>query len=377
MRIVQLTRDVPPAASGIGDHVARLSAELARGGDEVVVVCSPPADAGTGIDVRPVVRRWDRPGFDAIAAFVGQAKPDAIVWHYNPFQIGRRGVSLSAGRLARALARIAPLTVVAHELWYPWGRGGLRGLVWAIAQRVQFRGVAAAARAIVATTEARRSLLAKRYPATPVSVVAAGATVDPHPDAPGRTAVRASLRIPASAFVVAHLGAIGEGRDLVPALAAIRRLRGEGIDVRLLLAGRTGIAAPQAEGVHATGPLDHAQLSGALAAADCYLFAEPTGPVARKTSLLSALAHHLPVVAYTGSATEAFFRDAYNLLLVDPSEDRIADAFRRLAVDAPLRERIGEAGATLAAERFSWTAIAAGIRAAAVAESEDSRKTIA
>ncbi|HVL91216.1 MAG TPA: glycosyltransferase family 4 protein [Actinomycetota bacterium] len=365
MRIVQLTRDFPPAASGIGDHVARTSAALAGGGDEVAVVCSAPADPWPGIDVRPVIEHWDAAGVAAIVAAVREARPDAIVWHYNPFQIGRRGLAPWAGKLAAALSRVAPLTVVAHELWYPWGRSGLRGLIWAAGQRRQFRGVAAAARALVATTEARRAHLAKRYPATPVSVVAAGATVDPHPDAPGREAFRSSLGIPGSAFVVAHLGAIGEGRDLRPALAAIRRLRRDGTDARLLLAGRTGVAPPAGDGIHVTGPRNHALLSAALGSADCYLFAEPTGPVARKTSLLSALAHGLAVVSYTGAAAEAFFRDGETVLLVEPSEERVAGALSRLIADPSLRRRLGDAGAALHAQRFSWAAIAEGIRSAA------------
>lgn len=364
MRIVQLTRDFPPAASGIGDHVARTSAELAGRGDEVVVVCSAPAESRPGIEVRPVIARWDASGIDGIVAAVRDARPDAIVWHYNPFQIGRRGIAPWAGKLARALARIAPVTVVAHELWYPWGRNGARGLVWAAGQRVQFHGIAAAAHAIVATTDARRGSLAKRYPKTPVSVVAAGATVDPHPDAPGREAFRSSLGIPSSSFVVAHLGAIGEGRDLSPALAAIRRLRRSGIDVRLLLAGRTGVTPPSGEGIHVTGPRNHAQLSAALSASDAYLFAEPTGPVARKTSLLSALSHALPVVAYDGPARDIFFRDTETLLLVEPSEGRIADALSRLIDDPSLRGRLGAAGEALHAQSFSWSAIAEGIRAA-------------
>lgn len=375
MRIVQLTRDFPPAASGIGDHVARTSAELAAGGDEVVVVCSAPAQARDGIDLRPVVDRWDRHGHRGIIDAVRDARPDAIVWHYNPFQVGRRGLSRSSHRLARALSRIAPLTVVAHEMWYPWGRSGARGMVWAVNQRIQFAGIARAASTIIATTDARRAVLARVVRRVPVHVIAAGATVDPHPDAPGRAAMRASLGIPDTSFVVAHLGAIGEGRDLRPAMAAVAGLRRDGLDVRLLLAGRTGVEPPERDGIHVTGPRNHAQLSGALAAADAYLFAEPTGPVARKTSLLSALAHHLPVLAYRGAATEAFFRDAENILLVEPSKGPVADAIRRLVADPSLRERIGAAGASLAADRFSWSSIAGGIRAAIVGEDRTSRKT--
>ncbi|MGH2830489.1 MAG: glycosyltransferase, partial [Actinomycetota bacterium] len=170
---------------------------------------------------------------------------------------------------------------------------------------------------------------------------------------------------PDGAFVVAHLGAIGEGRDLAPAIAAVSTLRAEGLDVRLLLAGRTGIAPPEHDGVVATGPLDHAALSRTLAGAGAYLFAEPTGPTSRKTSLLSALAHGLPIVAYAGPDAEPHFRDEENLLLVQPDAGSIASALRRLAGDGALRERLGAAAGRLAAQRYSWRTIAETVRTAA------------
>lgn len=366
MRILQLTRDFPPAHSGIGDHVARLSAELAALGDEVVVVCAPPAEPASGVDLRTVAG-WDSDGGAAIRAAAAAAHPDAVVWHYNPFQVGRRGLASGAGRLARALARIAPLTVVLHEYQYPWGRNGIRGLVWAVAQRLRLRGVVASATSIVLTTHARQRRLARRFPsrAATMSVVAAGATVEPTAGGEPPHALRARLGLPAGAFVVAHLGAIGEGRDLRPAVAAIEALRRDGVDARLLLAGRTGIAPPGGEAIVQTGPVDHATLSAALASSDCYLYAEPIGPVSRKTSLLSALAHGLPVLAYRGPDGEPDFRDGESLLLVEPDEDAVAAALRRLAADPALRRRLGEGARTLAETRYSWRAIAAAVRGAA------------
>lgn len=365
MKLLQLTRDYPPAASGIGDHVARVSKEISAAGDEVVVVCGTGPAPSEGI--RPVIDRWDAPGMQAIIDAVRAEAPDAIVWHYNPFQIGRKGIAPFAGRLAKALSAVAPLTVVFHELWYPWGRNGLRGLLWAIAQRRQVPGIVDAASKIILTTQARGDDLARRFPARArdISVIAAGATIEPSDTHTSRNC----YGVPDGAFTIAHIGAIGEGRDLTPALKALDNLFQEGIDARLLLIGRTGIAPPAHPRVHVTGPLGNTQaLSAAIQCADAYLFAEPTGPVSRKTSLLSALAHGLPVVSYTGKAAEPQFRDGDNLLLVEPSEEAVTAAFRRLAADPKLRARIGAGGKALSDDRYSWRAIAAGILAAAKAQ---------
>lgn len=349
MRVVVLTKDFPPAASGIGDYADRLATELTARGNTVTVVCSYPADPMRPFCIKPSIERWDAKGIDAIVKAVAEAKPDAILWNYNPFQIGSRGVAPSAPRLARSLAKVAPLVVVAHELWYPWGRNGLKGLVWAVAQRLQLHGVLKAAAKTVVTTQKRKAALDGK---ARVAFIPVGATV-PATGVPNGT--RARLGIPADAFVLAHLGAIGEGRDLAPALTAIARLRSKGDDVRLVLVGRTGIAVPRAEGVHATGILDHEGVSEALHSADAYLFAEPTGPTSRKTSLLAALEHGLPVVAYRGPDGEPHFDDA--ALLVEPEPKAIATAVRRLRIDPTYAKQLGRASRNLAEDRYSWRAI--------------------
>jgi glycosyltransferase involved in cell wall biosynthesis len=352
MRVVVLSRDFPPAASGMGDYADRLATELSARDLEVTVVCSYPADAQRPFAVIPDVERWDGAGVEAIVAAVAEAQPDAILWNYNPFQVGRRGVAPSAPRLARELAKVAPLVLVLHELWYPWGRNGLKGLVWAVAQRMQLRGVMAAATKTVVTTDKRKAHLERLFPKASVEMIPIGANVAAT-GVPNGT--RARLGIPADAFVLAHLGAIGEGRNLAPALTALASLRAKGEDVRLVLVGRTGIPVPRAEGVHATGILDHDGLSASLKAADAYLFAEPTGPTSRKGSLLAALEHGLPVVAYRGRDGEPQF--AESALLVEPEPKAIATAVRRLRLDPAYAKALGRAARNLADARYSWHAI--------------------
>src|SRR5438309_2343972 len=159
MRVTVLTKGFPPQMSGIGDHTDHLSAELSRRGIAVTVVCAPPADPREAFDVRGVLSEWNPA---AIEAAVAETKPDVVVWQYNPFSVGRRGIPFGAARTARALARTAPLVVFFHALGFPWGRNGARGLVWAITQRAQARGVIDAAAATIVTTERREADLKGR-----------------------------------------------------------------------------------------------------------------------------------------------------------------------------------------------------------------------
>lgn len=368
MRLAIVSRDFPPAPSGIGDHTDLLTQELASRGYEVTVICASPAEPRTNIDLRPVLTGLDARGLPALDAAVAETRPDALLWQFNPFQIGRKGVGPSAGRIARTLARRAPLVVVAHELWYDFGRNGLRGFVWAGAQRLETLAVVKAADRVVVTTEARRAELVRRFPerVDEISVIPTGATIEPDVAAQVN-GTRASLGLPSGSFVLAHLGSAGDGREFGPAFDALRELRAEGIDARLLCVGRGAKADPPADLARAvvfTGVLPRGDVSRALAASDAYLFAEPAGPsLGRKTSLLAAFAHGLPVVAYAGHDRDPGLRDGENVVLVEPQAADIGAAVRRLFGDPAFRRRIGHGARRLYAERFSWTVIGSGFDA--------------
>jgi glycosyltransferase involved in cell wall biosynthesis len=360
MRLAIVSRDVPPAVSGIGDYADLIAHELAARGHEVVVLCAAPADARAKVDVRPVIPAFNAKTIPAIDAALADVRPDAILWQYNPFTIGRKGVGPSAGRIARTMAKRAPLVLVGHELWFPWAREGARGLVWSVAQRLETASVIRASKHVVVTTESRLATLSKWFRKSKVSLIPIGANIEPDATQP-LDGVRARFGLGDGSFVVAHVGSAGAGRDLRPAFEALRRMRAEGIDGRLLLIGRGGsteIPHGLEGAVVSTGVLHREEVSLALRAADAYVFCEPSGPAAgRKGSILAAFAHGLPVVAYDGRDRDSALRNDDNVLLVEPRADAVTRALRSLARDASLRARTGEGGRRLYERRFSWPVI--------------------
>lgn len=342
MRILVLSRDLPPAVSGIGDHTEFLAAELARRSHDVHVVARAPADAHDTFSVH-AVETWDgRRGWsDAVSRALDEIAPDVILWQYNPFSIGTHGIALHAGALARALRRRARLVVLFHELWFPWGRGGARGLAWAIAQRLETRRVARAADATIVTTEDRRRALpgSTRIPVGP----------NVPPLGIGKAEARAALGIDPGAFVVAHFGG-GHGHDMEVARAAIASLRNHGVDPGLLLIGNA-----RGEARWRTGRADRAMLSRALAAADVYVHPDAAGPApGRRGALVAALAHGLPVVAFHGPQAAPQLRDGVNVVLVPPHEAPLARALERLAKTPAERAEIGAKARETYEEEFSW-----------------------
>lgn len=338
MRVTIVGRDFPPAPGGIADHTDRLANSLALLGHVVSVVCAAPADARSAFDI---VTATD----EDLLMLVRATRPDALVWQYNPFSIGERGMATGAGARARGLAEIAPLTVFFHEMWFPWGREGLRGAVWALAQRREGKRVlGACTHAIVTTPERVRSVGAK---GTRIPV---GTNIDPVTDS--KPSARAQLNIPLGAYVVAHLGGTGPGRDLGPVSDAVAA-----IDGMLYLAGDTGPDVPAGDHVRAPGREDPERLSIALRAADVYVHADPVGASAgRRTSLVAALAHALPVIAYAGPQRAPELAGA----IVEVARDAraVQAALIRLRDDPGERLRSGLTNRHIFDEHFSWRRIA-------------------
>lgn len=360
MRVALLSKEFPPRLSGIADHTDHLATELARRAHDVTVVCADPAEHRAPYTVRALTG-WPEGVVDAVHA----VHPDVVVWQYNPFSAGRRGIPTHALRSARALSSVAPVVAFLHELWFPWGRAGLRGLVWAVAQRAGTRAVLTASARWIVTTGSRARDLA-RIDASKVRQIPVGTNVLPV-DAPD---ARAALGFAADAFVLAHLGGTGPGKDLRPVFDAVRSVRARGVDAHLLLAGDTGpIAIPPdlQAAVHRTGVVPREALSRALRAADAYVHADPIGPSAgRRTSLVAALAHALPVIAYRGPDAAAELVDGRNVVLVDRDSGAVAGAIEALARDPGRTRQIGQAALETYRASFSWERI--GDRVVAVCE---------
>lgn len=118
-------------------------------------------------------------------------------------------------------------------------------------------------------------------------------------------------------------------------------------------------------GAHLLGVLSEEELVRELAGAD--VLAHLSVAEALSLAVLEGMAAGLPVVA--SDICRRQVEDGVNGYLVPtdaPAEARVAAAraaFERLAADPALAARMGEAGRRLAAERFTWDAVAARVEA--------------
>jgi glycosyltransferase involved in cell wall biosynthesis len=157
-------------------------------------------------------------------------------------------------------------------------------------------------------------------------------------------------------------------KGVIEAVAAVRRLRSDGIAVELLLAGPTDPDNPDS--------LDEAELA-ALASepgitwlgrvddvrpvwqrAHLAVFPSTYGEGVPK-ALLEAAACARPIVAFDMPGTREVVRDGETGLLTPPGDPgRLAAAVAALAGDPATRQRMGAAGRALAEREFAEPVIA-------------------
>ncbi len=337
---------------GVKDHATLLARELSGEG----VACTThwltrrERTLGAG---RAEIDAW----IERLSVELRDARPDVILLHYSVFAYSHSGLPLFVARAMRGLrAQGATVIVVMHEFAYPWGRGGVRGRIWAIAQRLALIDVMRTSSAALLTTEDRaRWVRSRRWlPSRPVLV----APVFSNLPQPSRREVRRGL-----------LGLFGYSYDpaAVPlVLDAVRRLVDGSGEVRLTLLGSPGGASASAQAWRAgaqarglseslsfSGTLAPQELSDALAACEVLLFVASAGPSSRKGTLAASLATGRPVVATDGPNRWIELAESDAALVVEPTAGALADAIGGLLADENGREALGARSREFYAQRMS------------------------
>jgi glycosyltransferase involved in cell wall biosynthesis len=334
-----LYRERDGSIDGIGDYCERLQTAL----------------RAAGADVRTLA--WQPGGIDAGAG--------TVVVEYNPFSFGRWGFAPRLVFDMISLKRRRPeirRAVTVHETFVRVQSA--KTLVMGGWQRLQLRAVLSVADVVIVTTSAWIPRLpAHCHPVT----VPVGSNLPDRRER--RQARRRALGADDGALVLATFGTGHPSRLMDHVVAAANVVAAEHPRVTLLC---LGAGTPSWEGLdpsvelHRPGRQSADELAEGLSAADIYLAPFADGLTTRRTTLMAALQHALPVVGTFGRLTEAELRSENGAISWTPAGDpkRFADVVLGLAGDPELRQQRGAAARELYDRRFSWDVIARSILAA-------------
>ena len=372
-----------PRVCGIGDHSARLAAELQRRGHQVNVFSRDPVarhPEAPEIDVRGVAGGLPIVIAQKIADAVAAKRPTDVILQYtsqmwDAWRFGSPALTLLAARVRDAGASV---TLIAHEPFVPWRRRPDLMLA-ALMQRIHFAGLLRSCDHVFVTTDTRVRYIAPYCDALGVAapgVIRVGANAVPVVRAPALTAAPTALAGPS----IGVFSTAAAGKKFAVVFDAFARVARAFPSARLVLIGDLGAPDrpavkeimnairhhPFRAHIRVTGRLSLSQIAAELVVLDVCLFPMNTGANTRSGTLPAALGAGLPVVAIQGIETDVnLFRDGENIALASElSGEAFAQATLRLLRDRSLLDRIGEGARELYADHLSWRRIADQLLAA-------------
>ncbi len=363
-----ITGEYPPNDGGVAGHSAVMAAALAGCGENVHVWC--PGSSGASSDGCVTVHRdlgaLRLADLRRVSAALGGRRRLLVQW--VPHAFGRRSLNVAFCRwLLQRRRQGDEIDVIVHEPFLPFA-GGVKVRCAAAAHRLMTACVLRSATRVWITIRAWEQYL--------------------RPYAPKRDLGFRWLPVPSTIPVVCSTPAQRSGRPgelLIGSLptgepyaeqvlrSSILPLLAANPLARLLLIGRRSEAARAAlagEGavagrIHATGPVDVAELSRNVAACDVAVQPYADGVCGRRTSAMAFLAHGRALVTTDGRFTEDEWRDHAVALLPAATPGGVRQSIEHLMADAAELERLARAGRELYATRFDARHAAAALHRAA------------
>jgi glycosyltransferase involved in cell wall biosynthesis len=340
----------------IRDHTFRLARAI-RDLGVTADICLRRADGTWFLHERHAVVSAPQPFRIALGTY------DAVILQYNPFMYGRWGFApwlpLRLTELRRTSGRTR-IALMVHEPYVPMAN--FRWVLMGMWQRAQLEAARLSCDIVFASIESWTRVLQTRRPFRPAVHLPVGSNLPDRRDA--RATTRQRLQLGKGDIVLASLSTGPAGRLLQYTVPAANALAKQADNVVLL---HLGAGAADLRGlidsvrIHQPGRLPAGELASWLSAADLFLAPFVDGVSTRRTSVMAALQHELPVVGTAGRLTDTVLAGATDALVLVPVDrpDLFADAVVDLARRREDAGRLGRAGRALYESRFDWPVVAA------------------
>jgi glycosyltransferase involved in cell wall biosynthesis len=379
-----------PERDGVADYTRRLAVQLRRTGIGALIVTTHEWASAAGDGAVGVTDRWDLRGVATAARALRRLHLDLVHVQFAPSAFG---FNRAVGLLPLLLPRGVPLITTLHEYGVWRSHGSLcavRGSLWSAAERRGYADretlllVPRSAAVLVPSPEhlavvsARIPHQAKATYQVPIGVNVDVTTIDDRDSV--RLRVRRELGAEPDAALIGFFGFLHPEKALDRLIAALAAVRKQHPTAHLVLIGGAeshsirSVAARElrrrleqvafdygvADRVHFTGYLPDPKVSELLRACDVAAFPFNAGVTRKSSSLLTALAAGVPVVATAAPGTTIRQPTEADGVLRVPPRDTAAliNGLEQILSDAALAGRLIAWGQGVAANQ-SWEAISA------------------
>lgn len=377
MRILMVSAEYPPMMGGVGDYTRRLNGALTQQGHEVAVVTGNQGQAyRDAARIYPVrVQRWDRSCVPTIRQIIAKLQPDIV---HIQYQTGAYNMNVAINTLPRKLSyeRKHGLKVVttAHDLLPPYlfpKAGPLRE--WYTKRIIRDADAAIMTNA----GDYHRVVNDQKGAWNPRTVfIPIGANVTPAPPPYyERSLWRERFELTTGGMLLAYFGLLTHSKGIETIIEAMQVLPPT---TRLVMIGGAGDSASDQtyaqqlkqkisragleQRIIITGYTEPADVSAYLMAADAIVLPFNDGYSYRRGSLITALAHQVPVIttrAPAGLSQDPLpeLVDGTHVLLIDPLDvGQLVVAIQRIQQEPELAFMLSRQGRLLT-DMFSWDRI--------------------
>lgn len=374
-----VTCEYPPDVGGVADHTRLVAAGLAGAGDRVHVWCAGRSGATaerSGVVVHRSLGTFSPADLRRVDVLLTRcAPPRRLLVQWVPHGYGYRAMNLGFCLWLWRRARVDgdDVELMVHEPFLEFAARSWRQSAAAAVHRVMTAVLLRAARRIWMSTPSWGARLRPYAGRLPLRWLPVPSNVPVVADADAVASIRARYA-PDGEFLAGHFGtydrqSVATLAGVTPALLAARR------HVRVLLLGRGGERVRDAvvrarpdlgERVHAPGTLPLEDVSRHLGACDAMLQPYPDGVSTRRTSVMAALAHGLPVLTTAGRLTEPLWAARGAVALAPAGDGRaLVAAAGALVDDAGRRAHLAAAARSLYEECFAARHVITALRGAA------------
>ena len=381
MRVCLVCATFPPEVCGVGDFTFQLARALGEAGIEVSVVTSDRGlpeesnQAPPGIVVRRPVASWTLRQLPTLVRTLRAGRYDLVHVQYTSNLYGRRTLAINLMPCLAARFLRMPILVTFMEFYMPMSHG-LHELLAGVYERAKDTLLLWSSTGVIVTLPNRARRLCRLFPwlRRRVHILPSGANLELGETVPDdRERGRRHFGIGPTELVIGSFGVLHTDKRYELLFRVARRLLDQGHQIRLLLIGSYSDDHPYyryltqcvsdlglGSCVIWTGFGSPTEVSHWLLATDIYVMTDLGGASARKSSLITALAHGLPTVSTRGADTEAEFVDGEGIVLVDArdEEESLVHHLDRLLKDPEERRRLALGARRLHQSQFSWQSIA-------------------
>ena len=322
--------------------------------NEVYVVTSdgvPVSDK-----VYPIINAWKIPALSVLVEIINKIKPDIIDYQYPTTAYRRKLFSNILPLLLLIRGIKTPLITTFHEFAEVKVLGKLRSfLLFTLSPNVIFKN------------KADLDILLPYSIHKKCKFIPLGASIlRAKTSQKKRNTLKSKLNIPEDNTILIFYGFLDENKGIDDLISALGILHSENIKVTLIIVGgykdqtyynylntlanTSGIS----ESIRWLGFIGDDDLGPYFAIADIAVLPYKNGVSYRRSTLLTAMAHELPIISTNGPYVPHSFVNNNNIMLIDPNKPiQISQAIIKILNDKILRSRL-EMGSRSLIKMHDW-----------------------